>query len=248
MRNIIVAGVMLLAMERGMEAAEMCSAAAGEMAAGQADAAFTGVVLATTNASRYTYVQINTGKETLWAAGPAFEVKIGDRVSFSGAMLMKSFTSRALGRKFDELYMCGSIVPVGSAAASGPSGHATLPAGHPALAGEKGAVSSDIPVIKKPDGGKTVAEIWAGKAALADKQVVVRAKVMKVSRKILGMNWLHLRDGSGVEGQNDLVVTTKDEVQAGDVITVSGTVHTDRDLGSGYRYDVIVENATVVTK
>lgn len=247
MKKIIVVGAMLVVLGRGVESAEVCSAAAGNMG-GQAEASYTGVVLATTNASRYTYVQINTGKETLWAAGPAFEVKVGDRVSFSGAMLMKNFTSRAMGRKFDELYMCGWIGPAGTSAASDASGHAVLPAGHPALTDAKGGASMEIPVIKKPDGGKTVAEIWAGKAALSGKTVVVRAKVVKVSKAILGMNWMHLRDGSGVEGQNDLVVTTKDEIKVGDIITVSGAVHTDRDLGSGYRYDVIIEAATVLVK
>ena len=62
------------------------------------------------------------------------------------------------------------------------------------------------------------------------------------------MNWLHVRDGSGAEGNNDLVVTTKAEVNVGDVVTVSGTLNTDKDFGSGYKYDVILEDATVIVK
>jgi len=32
---------------------------------------------------------------------------------------------------------------------------------------------------------------------------------------------------------------------AGDVITVSGILYTDKDFGAGYRYNVIVEEATI---
>ncbi|MEI7880604.1 MAG: DNA-binding protein [bacterium] len=238
--------VMMLMAGRLSMGADMCSAA-GEMS-GKAESSFSGVVLQTTNASRYTYVQINTGKETLWAAAPAFEVKVGDRVSVEGGMLTKNFTSKVLNRKFDELYMAGAIVPAGSAGAATAAGAATLPEGHPVIAG----MGTKVPVaklaIQKPEGGKTVGEIWAGKAALSGKTVIVRAQVVKVSTKIMGMNWLHLQDGSGGEGNNDLVVTTKAEVKVGDVVTVSGPIHTDKDFGSGYKYDVIMEDAAVVAK
>jgi len=64
---------------------------------------------------------------------------------------------------------------------------------------------------------------------------------------VLGRNWVHLRDGSGTaqDGSNDLLVTTKDTATVGEVVLASGTVHTDRDLGSGYAYKVLVEDATL---
>jgi hypothetical protein len=31
----------------------------------------------------------------------------------------------------------------------------------------------------------------------------------------------------------------------GDTVLVTGVVHTDKDLGAGYHYDVIVENARI---
>ena len=62
------------------------------------------------------------------------------------------------------------------------------------------------------------------------------------------MNWLHLRDGSGAEGENDLTVTTKEDVKPGDVVTLSGTINTNKDFGAGYSYEVIMQEATVVTK
>ena len=70
---------------------------------------------------------------------------------------------------------------------------------------------------------------------------------MKFTPAVLGKNWIHLRDGTGsaADGTNDLVVTTKDEAKVGDVVLVKGVVQTDRDLGSGYSYKLLVEEATL---
>jgi hypothetical protein len=235
--------------------------------AGASGASFAGTVVETTNASRYTYVQIDTGKEKIWAAGPKAAVKVGDHVSVVASMPNKNFFSPTLKRTFDELYFVEAITPAGGACPSGtcsggvstngvcpkgvcPSGMPALPPGHPGLkpAGAAASTNAAFEVIQKPDGGKTVAEIWAGKAKLSGKPVVVRAKVVKVSPDIMGMNFLHLRDGTGGEGENDLVVTTKDTVTAQTIVTASGVLTTGKDYGSGYKYDVIMENATVTAK
>ena len=71
---------------------------------------------------------------------------------------------------------------------------------------------------------------------------------MKYNAQILGKNWLHLRDGSGGEGTNDLTVTTNAEVKVGDLVLVTGKLTTDRDFGSGYIYAAIVEDAIVVVQ
>jgi hypothetical protein len=97
-----------------------------------------------------------------------------------------------------------------------------------------------------PD-ARTVAEISAKNADLKGKKVAVRGKVVKFTPAVLGKNWIHLRDGTGsaADGTNDIVVTTKDEAKVGDVVLVKGVVQTDRDLGSGYSYKILVEEATL---
>jgi hypothetical protein len=118
-----------------------------------------------------------------------------------------------------------------------------MPAGHPTA--EPGA-EVDLSGIAKADGGKTVAEVFAEKNALAGKPVIVRGKVVKVNAGIMGKNWLHVRDGSGAEGTNDLTVTTAGELPAlGATVVVTGPVTVDKDFGMGYAYDVIVEDAAV---
>ncbi len=62
-------------------------------------------------------------------------------------------------------------------------------------------------------------------------------------------NWLHIRDGSGETGTNDLTVTTTDAVPSiGDTVLVSGTLGLNRDFGMGYMYPVIVEDAKVTVE
>jgi len=101
-----------------------------------------------------------------------------------------------------------------------------------------------VPKATGPD-ARTVAEIVTKGTALKDKTVAVRGKVVKFTPGVMGKNWVHLRDGSGsaADGTNDVLVTTQDETKIGDIVLVRGTVRTDVNLGSGYAYKVLVEEA-----
>jgi len=117
---------------------------------------------------------------------------------------------------------------------------------HPGMG--KAVDVGDVKVAKAsgPD-ARTVAEIITKRIELKDKTVLVRGKVVKYTPEVLGKNWIHLRDGSGSAADNthDVLVTTKDQAKIGDVVVAKGVVHTDRDLGSGYSYKVLVEEATL---
>jgi hypothetical protein len=91
--------------------------------------------------------------------------------------------------------------------------------------------------------GRTVAGVWDERAALKDKKVSVHARVVKVTSGVLGKNWFHVRDGSGQGPTADLTVTSVDSAAVGDTVLITGVVHLDRDLGAGYRYDVLIEDA-----
>jgi len=103
--------------------------------------------------------------------------------------------------------------------------------------------------IEKADSG-TIGDIFANKDKLEGKKITVRGKVMKFSPMIMGRNWVHLQDGTGeaASGTNDLTVTTSDTVNVGDIVLVAGTVVINKDLGAGYTYDVIVEEATLTVE
>jgi hypothetical protein len=107
----------------------------------------------------------------------------------------------------------------------------------------------DLTGIAKAEGGKTVFEIFTEKSELVNQKVTVRGKVVKTNAGIMNKDWLHLRDGSGEEGKNDLTVTTtitKPLPNVGDTVLVTGTVAIDKDFSMGYQYPVMLEDAAVV--
>jgi hypothetical protein len=91
--------------------------------------------------------------------------------------------------------------------------------------------------------------VFAGKEQLAGQTVAFRGKVVKTNPNIMGRNWLHVRDGSGADGTNDLTVTTAGAVpNVGDIVVVRGSVALNKDFGMGYQYDVIIEEAEVTVE
>jgi hypothetical protein len=196
----------------------------------------TGTVLETMDASNYTYVRVKTDSGELWAAASKFKVAVGDTLTISLEQPMENFHSQSLNRDFPLIYFVSQMGAGGAAPAMG--GHGTQAASAPQTVTEP---------IAPAKGGTTVAELWKSRKSLAGKTVVLRGKVVKYNGGILGVNWIHLQDGSGdaKDGSNDITITTDVEVQVGDVITVTGVLALDKDLGSGYFYPVIVEHATI---
>lgn len=196
--------------------------------------ALRGEVLEVLSVPTYTYLRLKTKEGETWAAVQKAQVKKGDQVTLVNMQTMERFESKTLNRKFDKIVF-----------ASLAGADARLPAGHggpPAPAKPVGKVER-----AKAADAKTVAEVVAGPAALNGKSVTIRGQVVKVSMGIMGKNWIHLQDGSGsaAKGTHDIVVTTKDTTAVGDVINASGTVRTDVNLGSGYVYAVLVEDAKI---
>jgi len=144
---------------------------------------------------------------------------------------------------------CGAMLLDGYVAGIAWAAGAPLPEGHPNIDMSGGAAPAapkfDFSKIVKPKDGKTVQEVYKEKAKLKGKRVTLRGKVVKYSAAIMGKNWLHLRDGTGKDPTNDLTVTTQAKAKVGDTVLVEGTVALDKDLGAGYKYDVIIEEAKV---
>ena len=207
---------------------------------------FSGTVAETIKVERYTYVQVDTGKEKMWAATPHFDGKVGDTVIVPEGLVMKNFHSNTLDRDFDVVHFVTAI-------SSGKNDQeveqrAQLPSGHPPMGGTSSEPQIDLSKVERAEDGKTVAEIFADRENLAGKQVLVRGKVVKFLPQIMGKNWLHLQDGSGSEGTNDLTITTTDVAEVGDLVVVNGLLSVNRDFGYGYTYEVLVEDAEITVE
>ncbi len=201
----------------------------------QAMQGVSGKVVETMNSGGYTYALVKKGGTKIWVALPQSAIAVGSEIVCQPGMEMSNFKSASLNRSFESIVFSAGLAPVGPVAAPAPTAS---------------SAPSEAITVSKAEGanGQTVGEIFEKKDALADKPVAVHGKVVKVSRNIMGKNWLHLQDGTGNQttGTNDLVVTTDSLPEVGKVVTIKGNLSRDRDFGAGYRYGVIIENAEVI--
>lgn len=218
-------------------------AAATDRAAPAADTmALSGSVLERIDAPPYSYLRIATAAGEVWAAVNQTDTAVGATVNVSGTT-MQGFKSKSLGRTFDKIVfgtLAGAPAPKAAPAPSAPAAGGAHP--------HTTSVATDVKVAPaEGPGASTVAGLFANRATLANQEVVVRGKVVKVNNGIMGKTWLHLQDGSGSQeaGDYDIAVTTHDAANLDDIVTVRGPMHLDRDFGAGYTYAVIVEDASV---
>ena len=220
--------------------ASLALAAATAFAQSSAPPQFTriqGEALEVIDVDAYTYVRLKTAEGEKWVAVTRATIRKGEAITVDEASLMPNFESKTLNRKFDRIWFGKLGGAAGKQARADANPHGSS---QPVAATEKVAKATGADA-------KTVAEVFGGKSALKDKSVTVRGKVVKVNAGVMGKNWLHLQDGSGkaADKTHDLIVTSLEMANVGEVVSAKGTVRTDVKLGAGYAYDVLVENATL---
>jgi len=90
-----------------------------------------------------------------------------------------------------------------------------------------------------------VEEVFAKKDTLNGRKITVKGEVVKFNSGIMGKNWVHIQDGSGKPGTNDLTATTQDSAKVGDKVIITGTLAVGKDFGAGYIYEAIIEEASM---
>lgn len=207
---------------------------------------FSGEIVETMNAGGYTYFAINHENEKIWAAVTERELPIGLNVSFEKSMEMTNFHSETLDRTFETIYFVNKIKP-----GTGPK-TMTPEIGMDKMKQSK--VHSEAPShsdidftdLTVPEDGKKISEVFDEKDELNNKTVRIRGKVVKFVTGVMGKNWIHIQDGSGDTGTNDLTITCDETVAVGDVVFVEGILTLNKDFGFGYKYDLIIEDALVI--
>ena len=182
----------------------------------------------------YTYLNVKEADALIWIAIGKSEMEVGETISFKNPLEMKNFTSKELDRIFETIYFVGRIEKESSPSAIEQS--ATTPHQKPAV--EKKEIS-----IEPVEGGISIAELFSNREAYANTIVRIKGQVTKVNLSIMGKNWIHLQDGTEESGKNDLLVTTQEEVALGDIVIFEGTIALNKDFGSGYSYEVLMEDA-----
>jgi hypothetical protein len=197
-----------------------------------------GTVAETIESGGYVYIRFEDGT---WIAANTFAVAVGDKVQYAGGMEMNNFHSNTLDRTFDSILFVSMAGPADAGSAGGP---AMSKEGHAGISKSVMAQAPAAGEIEALAEGKTVAAIYAESAQLKGQVVGLNAKVVKMSSNIMGKNWVTLADGTGTEADSSLMATTQELVAPGDLVTVKGTINTDVDLGYGYQYKVLLEDAS----
>jgi len=223
-----------------------------------------GTVKETMNVGGYSYLLLETAHGEVWAAARQLPVAVGNEVEIAGLMPMVNFSSPSLKRTFDVIQFVGQAQVVGgdaAAATAATPGQAPplqpgqeMPPGHPPI-GQMTPTQPGPSGLPEPGDieamadGVTVAQLFEKKAELDGKPVKFRGRVVKANSGILGKNWMHIQDGTGAAGTNDITVTSETGfAPKGSLVVIEGTLGLDRDFGAGYSYAVIVENANVVVE
>jgi hypothetical protein len=202
----------------------------------------TGTVVETMDSGGYTYVLLKENNR--WVASKSFTVSIGDNVTYADAAEMGEFQSRTLNRTFENILFTQNVEVVQAVNADAHAATNTMMASQLGIAKSTAIVAPEVGEITPPDGGKSIDVIRTEYQQLKGQEVVLRAKVMKVSKNILGKNWITLQDGTGTAPENKLLATSAELVEIGDLVIATGIVNTDVDLGSGYKYKVVLEETT----
>jgi len=206
-----------------------------------------GTVLETMNSGGYTYVLVETDPDQFWAAGPQTTATVGDVVEISQGMPMHQFESKTLDRTFDVLYFVKSIVNLTT---PNLTPNSARPAPAQTSASQPAPKNIGDVSVAELEPGQNIAYVYANKDSLAGQPISLRGKVVKYNSNILGWNFIHIQDGSGdaADGNNDLTVISKATTAVGETVVLTGNLILDKDFGSGYRFPVLMEDASITNE
>ncbi len=192
---------------------------------------------------RYVYLKVKEGQDEFWIAAEKRDVKKGETYFYRGGLLKTDFESKEYNRIFKEIHLVSNLVSE--------ERHATLTKATPKGNSVKEkvlATKEDIPTHTDKEithmGHITIAELLKDPGKYEGHSVEIRGTCIKINPGILGRNWLHLQDGS--KDDFDLVVTSNALVPKGAEVTVHAVVALNKDFGSGYTYELLLENGTLV--
>jgi hypothetical protein len=190
--------------------------------------------------SSYTYVFTSEKNNEYWIAINKADIKVGNKYYWSKGGEMTEFTSKELRRTFRSIYF---VEDFSDQPITGEVQQRQIPL--VSMAGKQMPSEMEGITVPKAAGGMTIAELFLRKYSMSGKSVRVNGRVIKFATGIMKKNWIHIQDGTKYANNYDLAVTTKDTVKPGDIVTVEGLVSINKDIGAGYVYSILIEDATV---
>ena len=201
-----------------------------------------GEILSIQDTMSYKYLKVNEEGKELWVAIANAPVKVGDKIGYDKLTIMKNFKSKSLKKVFKEIIFASDVyLPKKNTAAIKDLEEATVKT--------KEVEKPAKPFVKKEF--YTVEEVFMWKDALKDQTISIKGEVLKVSKQIMKLDWVHIGDGTGdtKKRTDDLVFTVKSmKFKAGDKVIATGKVIRDKDFGYGYFYSIIIQESSFKTE
>jgi len=201
------------------------------------------VVQEVLQANRYVYLNVKEeGNGQFWIASRKQDAKKGEIYFYRRPLLKTNFESKEYNRVFDTIYLVSNLV------SQDHSKHAVAQNTQTPKIEQSVNAKEDIPthtdIVIEHKGTLKIAELVKDPKKYEGHTIQLSGKCVKVNPNIMERNWLHIQDGS--KNDFDLVVTSNTFVPEGSNITIRGVVSLNRDFGAGYKYDLILENGTLV--
>jgi len=195
---------------------------------------------------RYLYINV-TEKNNInpyWIATRKMDVKVGGTYFYKGGLLKTNFESKQFKRTFNKIYLVSSNLVPANHATDPNFGKNPMPTKR--KEGVKAAQTSNKKAAKSVfvKGSIKIADLVKNAKKYAGKTVQISGTCTKINAGIMNRNWIHITDGS--KDDFDLVVTSKEFVKVGATVTLKAIVTLNKDFGAGYKYDIILENASIV--
>lgn len=182
---------------------------------------------------KYSYLNVSEDGEKYWIAIPRKEVQVGSTYFYKGGLLKKNFESKEYNRVFETIYLVSEVIPHPTNSVSS----------EPNDIPPKDKISGEAVSVELAEGSVKLSELFFDPKKFEGKLIQVTGKCVKVNQMIMGRNWIHIQDGSGQD--LDLTITTTENVNVDAIVTFKGTIALNKDFGAGYKYDVIMEMASL---
>lgn len=199
-------------------------------------------------ANSYTYLKVKENGNERWMAVTKQEIQPGEVFYYDEALQMTNFSSKDLDRTFDVIYFVNQISknPISQNLSGGMQGMGGMMGSSPS--GKVDPDQKSSIQLEKADNEITIAEVFSNRNDYSGKEIEIRGVVVKVNKQIMGKNWIHIQDGTNSNGKFDLTITSNDLAEVNDEVTFKGKITLEKDFGSGYFYDVIMEEGSLVQK
>ncbi len=196
--------------------------------------------------SKYLYINVNEEgvEEPYWIATRETEVNVGEIYYYQGGLLKTNYESKEYNRVFDKIYLISSdLVQADHASNQGLLKKNNETSAKPKVQNMPKPITTPTKIVNVK-GSVKIAELVKNFKKYEGKTIQISGVCVKLNASIMSKNWIHLKDGS--KDDYDLVVTSNEIVNEGDIVTMKAKVSLNKDFGAGYKYDLILEEGIVV--